>query len=170
MISSPYRPPASLVADPPRKRQHTAPPSATWAVRFLWAAFVIALVQMFPVIVVLARSPAGFAAIAILASLLAGWAFVTRQMGRRSNWARIVFLVMFWLGMAIVILRWQRTLELFRGPPVRAAFATLQYVLQLSAASLLSTRNARRWYRHAQQRADEVSALAATQTNTASSG
>ena len=149
MNSNPYAPPTAPVADPPFEGT-TRPRAASFAVRMLWSALVLGVLQLVSELFTMARTGPGPAIVGTIAGgclALAILALFTFHLGRRRNWARIVFIVLFWLGIAITAMTWQRTLATLRGPPLDLTLTLLQYLLQAASVILLSTPGVAAWYK-----------------------
>lgn len=119
------------------------PPSVSKAVRLLWAAFAIGP----------ARAALEFARLSDMASppfvfvvqlfTFAVMALLVLQIGRRRNWARIVWTVLFVLGLPFSV---KPLIESLQMTPVSGILGVVQVALQAVATVLLFTFEARAWF------------------------
>jgi len=146
MNHNPYAPPKAVVADPvidpaPFSRPH----EVTLAARLLWVALALGALS-FMVDSVRAASGGSLPLAAVVISLLTlgllGW--LTHKIAHGRNWARIVFLIMFVVGVPIFFLQLPAMLE-------RSVFATAISVaisiLQIVALYLVFIGVGARWFR-----------------------
>lgn len=137
---NPYEPPAARVADAVAPR----PKPVTIAVALLWTQMSIEVLDK----VLDARDGLQRGETVMLASnftmvmmvLVCGLIFM---IGRRRNWARITYALLFSLGMVVQIATWRTTLE---GLPREMLAIILQSALQLAAMILVFQRVANAWF------------------------
>ena len=98
-----YAPPATEVADVGTGGPRKPPAQVVWAVRLLWASLAVSVLASF----IVPQSAEGGAAAAAVGLVIqwgllafSGWLNVC--IWRQKNWARIVYLVLFLLGLVLM--------------------------------------------------------------------
>jgi len=142
---NPYQPPAARVADAPAVDDVPPPRIVRVAVWLLWAAMAIEGINGLlevredsqPRSLVIAASAVTIVLIGVVCWLIA-------MIGRRRNWARIIYALLFVLGMGIQVWNWQ---GLLNGPLRHVLTIMPQFALQLAAMILLFRREASAWFR-----------------------
>ena len=144
---NPYKPPSARVEDAavdaaPVTQRPAAVSIALW---LLWMAMAIEVLNT--AAGVREALPAGGVVVVattftlVMVGLVCGLIFM---IGRRRNWARITYAVLFSLGMIVQFIIWQETL----ASPRREVLAiVLQSGLQFAAMILLFQRVSNAWFR-----------------------
>jgi hypothetical protein len=146
--SNPYQPPVARVADPPTDPSRfggTARPRVvTIGVWLLWATIAIELIdKAFEV-----RDAVRMGTSMVIASngtmaLVGAVCLLIVIIGRRRNWARITYAMLFALGTMVQLFNWQALLD---GLTRDLLFILLQWAVQLAAMILLFSRDANGWF------------------------
>ena len=144
--NNPYRPPSARVEDVmDLTAAMSRPRAASIAVWLLWAMIAIEILEKL-------RDgheewrlgTLSIVANAITMGLVGLMCWLIFMIGRRRNWARITYAVLFALGMFFHLMNWRNTLH---GPPRDLIAIVLQTALQVSAMVLLFQSAANGWFR-----------------------
>jgi hypothetical protein len=146
--NNPYAPPRAIVEDKPAGADGLLrPPIVATAINMIWASLALGIGEM---IVKLATVQiARVTLIAFLAGAAIGvlpqiWLNV--KMAARRNWARVTYLVLEILGIAVVLAKPE---QLTASPLISRAVFIVQTLLQLAACVLLLAPSASRWFKPA---------------------
>jgi hypothetical protein len=146
---NPYQPPAARVADPPAFDGVPPPRIVTIAVWLLWTQIVLELIDaMLDIRDDSQQGSLVVVASAVTMTLVGMVCLLIVMIGRRRNWARIVYAFLFALGLFIQVSNWQ---GLLNGPLRDLLMILSQLVLQLAAMILLFQRGASAWFRSRKQ-------------------
>lgn len=155
MERNPYTPPAAAVADPENAPPSERPKSVTNAIRLVWLTFVIGIPFGF---YSTATSDAGAGAVvvalvvvAIVDAVAFGICFwLLDGVGKGKNWARIVLLVLFLLGVAGSLLTPVMIKALGQSVPestvLEWSVMLVQDGLMIAALFLMFSPSARPWF------------------------
>lgn len=145
--NNPYRPPSARVEDVADSAASATPrPRAVLiAVWLLWATIAIEVLEK----VLDAHNGLQSGAFVVVASnitivMVGVLCWLIFMIGRRRNWARISYALLFALGMIFHLGNWQNALN---GPPRELIEIALQSGLQLAAVVLVFQRAANAWFR-----------------------
>jgi hypothetical protein len=143
---NPYRPPYARVADVANPAAGTPRPRVVSLVLWLlWANIAIEILDK--ILDVREAWPAISIAVvpsAITTIMVGVLCWLIFMIGRRRNWARITYAVLFAFGMIFHLVSWRNTLE---SPPRELIAIVLQSVLQLSAMILVFLPAPNAWFR-----------------------
>lgn len=154
MNDNPYAPPKAVVADPvidPAARNR--PPEVTLAARLLWVALALgafnAIVDSARLATAGSVSPyfvVGSVAGSLLVLGLLAW--LTHRIAHGRNWARIVFLLMFVMGIPIFLLQLP---AMFATSVFATAISAAISVLQMIALYLVFLGAGSHWFRRREE-------------------
>ena len=147
MTPSPYEPPKSDVRDvAPGAQAMTRPQQVRWAANCLWASIAIGAVTAALELLWIETAALLWWAWLFPAGILGVMALFTMAIHAGTNWARIVFLVLFVVG----TLPYLVTLaEMFARSALAATLSLVQLLLQAAALYLVFTKPGSLWYRRA---------------------
>lgn len=150
MERNPYAPPVSPVADPTELRG-PRPKEVTRAVRLLWVSLVLSIAGLF---MQPTRAASHEEQVVVTTTLVVGgvigfglWGWVLLKIGAGRNWARIVFIVLTIIGLAITPFVMPYSLSVYRTQPLSGVSAAANAILELAALYLLLTAPARAWFK-----------------------
>jgi hypothetical protein len=140
--SNPYRPPVAQVADPPRSDD--TPRIVAIALWLLWTGIAVEVIDTaFDVHAGLQTHASVVIATNGTIAMVGVVCWLIFMIGRRRNWARIVYAVLFALGAIVQGLNWQ---NLLNGSTRDLLSIVSQFGLQLAAMILLFRREADEWF------------------------
>ena len=145
---NPYVPPVARVADPPTGPAGfdgvPRPRVVTIALWLLWAGIAIELIdRAFDVRAALQTQATVVIASNGMIAMMGAVCGLIVMIGRRGNWARIIYAMLFALGALIQVWNWQ---NLLNGPARDLWVIVPQFGLQLAAMILLFRREADAWF------------------------
>lgn len=141
-----YAPPATEVADVRTGPPHKPPVQVVWALRLLWSSLAVSVLASF----ILPQSAEGGAAAAAVGlvvqwGLLAFSGWLNLCIWRRKNWARIVYLVLFLLGLVLMAV-----IQVPEGTPMTESILNVAAtLLDAVAMYLVFTRPGSDWFKPA---------------------
>ena len=150
MENNPYAPPRALVEDPTAVGEDLARPTAvTASLNIIWASLVLGIVSL---LVNWARGHVPHVPVAVVvyvvsaAAALAPWVWLAIKMKARRNWARVTYIVLEVVAVAVIFIQqqWFGHLDM-----VDKWLFVVQTVLQLTACGLLLSPSANRWFNSA---------------------
>jgi hypothetical protein len=149
-----YAPPAAPVADPTEIRQHR-PKLVEWAVWSLWVSVAIGIVT--PVLQYTVLFTVGSVLLVLVGNVirytLAGWIII--RIGQGRHWARILLVLWDTVGLVSIAYQWQAYRDFYLARPMwLGAAAATKLVLDYTAAVLLFTPPANRWFKPPRPAAD----------------
>ena len=151
MERNPYAPPVSAVTDPAEFRGER-PKEVTLAVKLLWISFFLGLAGTFlqPITATTPGHsvPGQWIIVLIGGAIVFGmWALVIAKIAQGRNWARILFLVLVVLGLAVTISVIPTALALYKARPSSGVLSLTNFVLEVYTMYLLLTAPAREWFK-----------------------
>jgi hypothetical protein len=145
--NNPYRPPSARVGDVMTPR----PRAASIAIWLLWMSIAIeVLAKVLDVHDKLQREATVVVASGITMALVGVVCGLIVMTGRRRNWARIGYAVLFALGMGYFVTHWQEVVD---GPFRDLLSIVMQSGLQIVAMMLLFLPSSNAWFRPARDAA-----------------
>jgi hypothetical protein len=141
-----YAPPKAPVADyaaPPSEQSEIGRPALRFAMQLLWGTFTLGLLTTALEWKYLTSNTPPNQLIPLLSFVFALLAFLTYNVGRARNWARIVMLIFAIIGLPSVA----GLPEVFKSAPVLASLSFVQTVIQLCALGILFFSSARHAFR-----------------------
>jgi len=142
---NPYAPPGATVADPPTPPIQR-PPLVARAVQLLWISFVIGLIGTF-VHETVATSLEWIITTVFVAVYSAVVVWLLYKIGRRRNWARIVYLVLAMISYLMMALDWRSYYYSYWDHPGWIVLDFMGIAAELVALGLLFCRPANAWFR-----------------------
>jgi hypothetical protein len=143
---NPYAPPKTAVADVKSATDTGRPYEVTLAVRLQWFGVALGavngLVESARTVSTSALPIAAVVAIPVFTIGVLAW--LTRNIARGRNWARITLLVMFVIGTPLFL--WDLR-AMFERSPVATAVSLIISALQIAALYLVFTGVGARWFR-----------------------
>lgn len=142
---NPYRPPSARVADVADPVAGTRPRVVSIILWLLWVNIAIEILDK----ILDVRDAWPTVSIAVVPSaittiMVGVLCWLIFMIGRRRNWARITYALLFAFGMIFHLVSWQNTLQ---SPPRELIAIVLQSVLQLSAMILVFLPASNAWFR-----------------------
>jgi hypothetical protein len=145
MSRNPYAPPGATVADPPSPPIQR-PPAINRGLQLLWASFSLGLIASF-----IHQGESNLLEWIIslvfigLYSALVAW--LLYKIGRRRNWARIVYLVLAVISYLMIAFDWRSSVESYRAHPSTIVLDFAGMVTEICALYLLFSRPGSTWFK-----------------------